>query len=114
MNFKNSLLLAAALAAVTAASAATANDSAAFQAPAPTKVVTPTELPRDYRNSVVTLRLKVDAAGKPSDVRIKGRHDARLVRRLTEAVSQWEFTPARRNGVPVGAQVELPLKLTEA
>ena len=97
----------------TAATATTFTAPAAIQVPAPTKIVSPAGLPPSYRDSTVTVWLKVDVNGRPSDIRIRGNHDERLVRQLTKAVSQWEFMPARRNGVPVGAQVELPVQLVE-
>ena len=97
----------------TAAHAATFAKSSSFEAPMPAKIVTPTELPSAYRGSTVTLRLKLDATGHPSEVRVQGNHDKRLVRQLTQAVSQWQFTPARSNGVAVDVEVEMPLLLTE-
>lgn len=114
MKIKSILATAALLGVLAAAAnAATFAKSSSFEAPTPAKIVTPTELPSAYRGSTVTLRLKLDANGHPSDVKVQGNYDERLVRQLTKAVSQWQFTPARSNGVAVGVQVEMPLQLTE-
>lgn len=95
------------------ASAATRVAPADYAAPMPAKVVAPTELPRSHIGAIVMLRLNVDAAGQPSNIRVLSERDPALRQRLVEAVSQWRFSPARENGVAVGATIELPLELQE-
>ncbi len=109
------LLLATALVGglLSSASAATRVAPADYTAPAPTAVVNPTELPRSHIGAIVTLRLNVDAAGQPSNIRVLSDRDPALQRRLVQAVSQWRFAPARQHGVAVGATIELPLELRE-
>lgn len=109
------LLLATALVGglLSSASAATRVAPADYTAPVPTTVVAPTELPRSHLGAIVTLRLNVDATGQPSNIQVLAQRDPALKRRLVEAVAQWQFSPARRNGVAVGTTIELPLKLLE-
>lgn len=95
------------------ATAATRVASSDYAAPAPSTVVVPTELPRSYIGAVINLRLTVDAAGQPSNIEILSERDPVLRKRIVEAVSQWRFSPARQNGIAVGATIELPLELQE-
>lgn len=114
MNSRH-LLLASALVGglLSSASAATRVAPADYAAPAPATVVAPTGLPRSHIGAIVTLRLNVDAAGHPSNIQVLSDRDPALKQRLVEAVSQWQFSPARQNGVAVGATIELPLELRE-
>lgn len=98
---------------LSSASAATRVAPADYAAPMPAQVVAPTELPRSHIGAIVMLRLNVDAAGQPSNIRVLSERDPALRQRLVEAVSQWRFSPARENGVAVGATIELPLELRE-
>lgn len=109
------LLLASALVGglLSSASAVTRVAPADYAAPAPATVVAPAGLPRSHIGAIVTLRLDVDAAGQPSNIRVLSDRDPVLTKRLVEAVSQWRFSPARQNGVAVGATIELPLELQE-
>ncbi len=84
-----------------------------FVAPAVKQVVSPTGLPRNFEGMSVTLALSVDAAGRPTQVRVVSPRDERLAQSLIRAVSQWVFAPARRNGVPVATEVILPLELVD-
>jgi len=79
--------------------------------PVPAKVVAPTDLPRRYEGATVRLSLTIDAAGVPHDIKVVSTRDNALTRSLVTAVSQWRFTPARRNGTPVSTKVELPIEL---
>ncbi|HKB57970.1 MAG TPA: energy transducer TonB [Lacunisphaera sp.] len=85
-----------------------------FEAPAPTKVVQPMGLSRRLEGATVTLRFTVDEAGKPHDIRVLAPHDGALTRNLVSAVSQWEFTPGRKNGRAVSTHVELPIQLVDS
>lgn len=55
----------------------------------------------------------MDAAGQPGNIQVLSDRDPALAKRLVEAVSQWRFSPARQNGVAVGATIEMPLELQE-
>jgi len=114
MNSRH-LFLATALAGglLCSASAATRVASSDYAAPVPATVVAPTELPRSHIGAIVTLRLTVDAAGQPGNIEVLSDRDPALKQRLVEAVSQWQFSPARQNGVAVGATIELPIELQE-
>ena len=87
---------------------------AQFVKPAPLKVVTPTGLSRVLVGVTLRLRLTIDAAGQPHDVKVVGPHEDRLTRGVVSAVAQWQFTPALENGVPVSVRAELPLQLTDS
>lgn len=105
-------LFAAASASVIVSDVAT--DPAVFSAPVPARIVSPEDLPNEYRNRTVRLRLTIDAGGRPSDIALVRGRDAQLARRLFPAVAQWEFKPGTRGGVPVATHVVLPVHLVEA
>ncbi len=81
--------------------------------PVPEGRVASAGLPRSRVRAAVTLRLEVDADGRPQDIRVLGGRDPAVVRRLTEAIAQWRFRPARMDGIAVGRRIELPLELIE-
>lgn len=84
-----------------------------IEAPVPARVVSPTGLPRRAEGSTVTLSLTIDAAGQPHDVKVVWGGDREVSRSVVSAVSQWSFTPARKNGVAVSSRVLLPLELVD-
>jgi TonB family protein len=49
----------------------------------------------------VTVDFLVDEKGKPQDLRVVESAGEVLNAAVIEAVKGWEFTPARKNGVPV-------------
>lgn len=121
MNSKN-ILLAAALAGgllSSAASAAVVVDSAAlagniaYSAPAPVKVVSPTGIARRYEGRTIRVSLTVDETGQPRNISLLSRHDPHLERQLVPVVAQWQFTPARKDGRAVAANVVLPIQLVD-
>ena len=121
MNLK-SFVLATALAGGLLSSAAFATTTAAhdqsnavvrLELPTVAKVVAPTDLPNSARGATVTLRFTVDASGVPHDIQIVSRGDQNLRKQMISAVSQWKFTPARKNGVAVPLKVELPVQVVE-
>ena len=85
-----------------------------FEAPVPAEVVQPTGLSPSLVGETVQISLTIDAAGKPHDVKAMSSHDQALLRNVVAAVSQWKFTPARMNGVPVATKAVLPLRLVES
>lgn len=84
-----------------------------YEAPVPTKVVNPTNLPASYKGATVRVNFTVDAAGQAHDIRVSDKN-ATVTKSLISALSQWKFTPARQNGVPVSSKVTLPLQLVES
>lgn len=85
----------------------------AFTAPAPAKVVSPTDLPRRYQNKTIRLSLTVDEAGRPHNIAVVSDRDRKLSERIRSAVSQWKFTPAMKHGRPVSVDVLLPLQVVD-
>jgi TonB family protein len=123
MNSKKFLLLSAALLggvlstsafATTAAAHAQVAHAAAYEAPAVAKLVSPIGLSRRFEGATVTLCLTVDANGRPSDIKVLSQGDRAFARNVAAAVSQWEFTPAKKNGVAVPAKVMIPIELVES
>ena len=84
-----------------------------FEAPVPTRTV-PVALPERNIGSTVTVAMTVDQNGRPHHVRVMSASDPADYQRLVAAVSQWQFAPARRNGVAVSSYVELPLEVVLA
>ncbi|AOS44702.1 Gram-negative bacterial tonB protein [Lacunisphaera limnophila] len=123
MNLPKKILLAATVTAGLLAPAAVshagvivseiATDSTAFSAPAPTKVVSPTDVPRRYQNAIIRLSLTVDAQGRPHNIAVLSDRDQKLTQCLRSAVSQWEFTPAIKDGRAVAVDVVLPLQVVD-
>ena len=121
MNLKKIILSAALVGGVFSASAlATTSDahqrvtqSVAFEAPAVTKMVSPTGISRRLEGATVTLSMTVDANGQPSDIKVVSRADRGLTGNLVAAVAQWQFTPAKKNGVAVPSKIVLPVELVE-
>jgi len=85
-----------------------------LEKPALAKVVNPANLPRSFMGKTVTLNFTVDAQGRAHDINVMWQSDPALHRSLVEAVSQWQFTPARKGGQPVSTRVTLPLVLKGA
>lgn len=98
--------------ATTASSHANVAKSVAFEAPVLEKMVSPTGLSRRHEGATVTLSMTVDDKGQPSDIRVQG-NDQNLTRSLVSAVSQWQFAPAKKNGVAVESKIVLPVELVE-
>jgi len=98
--------------ATTASSHASVAKAVAFEAPVLEKMVSPTGLSRRHEGSTVTLSMTVDDKGQPSDIRVQG-NDQNLTRSLVSAVSQWQFAPAKKNGVAVQTKIVLPVELVE-
>jgi protein TonB len=58
----------------------------------------------------VVLQVRIDEKGQPIDVDVARRSGSRdLDRAAMQAVREWRFKPATRNGKPVSAVVELPV-----
>ena len=119
---KKSIILAAALLGLLSTSAfatttAAHNEAAAaiarFEAPVLTKVVSPTGLAERYKGESVKLTFTVSPDGKAHDIGIMHVSDEQFTKSMVSAVSQWQFTPGRKNGTPVTTRVVLPIQLVE-
>lgn len=82
-------------------------DPTPLSAPAPRY---PVEALRNGESGTVLLHVEVGADGVPTDVQIaKSSHSRSLDRAASEAVRQWRFHPAQRNGQPVAGSVQVPV-----
>ena len=80
--------------------------------PVPVAVVSPT-VPEQYVGTAVEIEFVVDATGKPVDLNVKSPADETLTTAVVDAVKQWRFQPALRDGAPVAAKVVLPVKIID-
>ena len=79
--------------------------------PVPVQVVSPVAIPEWAENSVVKLRLLVDAEGVPHNVVPAEWIPSDLKFRVISAVEQWRFKPMRVDGRATATHVVLPLRL---
>ena len=78
---------------------------------APTSVVTP-EVSSRFAGKQVVLEFVVDPTGKPTSITsVTPGASAELVATVTDAVSQWKFSPAVVDGKPVARKVALPVNI---
>ena len=80
--------------------------------PVPVAVVSPSVGP-EYAGSAVQLEFTVDATGKPADFSVKSSPDNTLAVAVVDAVKQWRFKPAIRDGAAVATKVSLPVKIVD-
>ncbi len=80
--------------------------------PVPITVVTPSVGP-GYAGSVVELEFVVDATGLPTAMTVKSSPDHVVAEAVVDAVKQWRFSPAVRDGSPVATKVVLPVKIID-
>ena len=79
--------------------------------PVPTSVISPEVSPK-FVGSKVVLEFVVDLKGKPTSITsVTPGANAELVASVTEAVSQWTFSPALVDGKPVARKVALPVNI---
>jgi TonB family protein len=64
----------------------------------------PTQLMRENVHGTVILYAVIHADGSVGDVRVLRGVEQRLDRYATEAVQQWKFDPATKNGTPVDVE----------
>lgn len=80
----------------------------AGQSPAPTY---PIEALRVGESGSVLLLVEVGADGRPGEIEFANRSGSReLDQAALEAVRQWRFAPAMRDGEPVASTVEVPVE----
>ena len=80
--------------------------------PVPVSVVSPT-VSEQYVGAAVEIEFVVDATGRPVDLSVKSTADKTLASAVVDAVKQWRFQPALRDGAPVAAKVVLPVKIID-
>jgi protein TonB len=120
MKAVNKLAVLLSLAALTSVVASAKTDEQAYLesclkgpgVPVPVAVVTPSVGP-EYTGAVVQLEFLVDATGKPAEFSVKSDTDNMLAAAVVDAVKQWRFKPAMRNGAPVATKVSLPVKIVD-
>lgn len=81
--------------------------------PVPVAVVAPDVSGFDVGQSV-QVEFVVDTTGHTTDFTIKSASDRDLAAVVVDAVKQWQFTPAERNGAPVATKVILPVRVVAA
>ena len=80
--------------------------------PLPVSVVKPTVGP-EYTGTKVQLEFVVGATGLPEAFCVKSAVDDTVARAVVEAVKQWRFQPALKDGVPVATNVALPVNIVD-
>jgi len=80
--------------------------------PLPIKVVAPEGLPWNFRPTTFSVTMLIDRDGRPQDIKIASKANAELTKLLVSALSQWRFSPALKDGVPVAQMVTLPLRVS--
>jgi TonB family protein len=90
------------------------NAAIKFEAPVPIRTADPIELPERHPGSSVKLTMTIDEFGRARNVRVASTNDQSAYRQLLDTVSQWQFTPARKDGKAVSARIELPLEVKGA
>ncbi|HEY5971271.1 MAG TPA: TonB family protein [Pseudoxanthomonas sp.] len=61
----------------------------------------------------VSVRIEVDAKGVPTDIKVverAGERSRELDRAVIDAVRNWRFEPAMKNGKPIAGAVVLPVE----
>jgi protein TonB len=76
----------------------------------------PEEARKAGQQGVVTLRLSVDAGGRPSSVQVIRSSGFPLLdeRARSTVAGQWSFKPAKVGGNPVSSQIIIPIRFTLA
>lgn len=121
MNTKSKLALSLGLLAVPFALLAKTPEKAYVESyrgrtdiPVPIAVVTPA-LDSRYAGQQVTLEFVVDATGKPTLFAPAAPGvNAELVATVVAAVSQWKFSPAVVDGLPVAKKVVLTVNIVDS
>ena len=80
--------------------------------PVPISVVSPEVTGFDIGKSV-KVEFVVDTTGRTSDITVKSASDRDLADAVVDAVKEWRFAPAVKNGAPVATRVVLPVRIVE-
>jgi TonB family protein len=78
--------------------------------PVPISVVAPQVDGWDIGQEV-RVEFVVDTTGHTQGISIKSASDSALADAVVDAVKQWTFTPAQRNGAAVSSKVVLPVRV---
>ncbi len=81
--------------------------------PVPIAVVAPAVKGYDI-GQTAEVRFVVDEVGMPSGIAITASSDKGFQDAVAEAVRQWRFTPAQRNGAPVATKVMLEVRVVKS
>jgi protein TonB len=81
--------------------------------PVPIAVVSPDVSSYDI-GQTVQVEFVVDTTGRTSGIAIKSSSDREFAAAVVDAVKQWRFTPAQKNGAPVATKVVLPVRVVAA
>jgi protein TonB len=82
-------------------------------APVPVAVVSPTNIGWEYAGSTVEVSFTVDASGSPTDLKVLSSRDETVAQAVVDAVEQWRFEPAKKNGAAVTTKVILPVRIVD-
>ncbi len=83
--------------------------------PVPISVIAPeATLGATNQPATVELVFIVDEKGTPRQIKVQSTTDESLVEPVKEAVAQWKFVPAKRNGEAVSSRVRLPVRIVAA
>jgi TonB family protein len=69
----------------------------------------PVDLRRTGTEGSVQVIALIDETGKVQEPRVEGYHQAAFAKAALDAVKQWTFQPAMRDGVPVAERVSIPI-----
>lgn len=113
---KKSLLKVALASAILLAASTFARAEAAFDEP-PTPVRTmapayPEALRRDGISGMVSVAVTVDENGNVANAAVAKSTNAEFEKPALEAVSQWKFKPAKKDGHSVAVSVILPVRFS--
>lgn len=80
--------------------------------PVPVAVVSPRVGPA-YAGETVQVAMIVDENGRPGHIRVLNARDAELADHVADAMAQWRFAPAHRDGKAVAVNVEVPVRIVK-
>ena len=78
--------------------------------PVPISVVSP-QVDFATAGESVEVEFTVSTAGKPSNISVLSSKDFALSDAVVNAVKQWQFKPAQKDGAPVATKVILPVRV---
>lgn len=76
----------------------------------PSKVVSPTDLPRTFTRTVVNIEFTVDQNGRPQDITV-ATSDRNAKEQIVKAFSQWQFEVTSRDTTTTAKRFVLPLEI---
>ena len=80
--------------------------------PVPVAVVSPSNVSPEYAGTQVELAFTVNSEGKPVNFSVVESPDSVIAKVIIDAVSQWRFTPAQKDGAAVATKVVLPVRIS--